>query len=329
MIKNKVIGNSIKESFDNLPSGVCFADRHGIIVLCNRQMYRLSRVLLGTDLQHIFELRRALENPSKKIHRLNEGENIFLFPDDEIWEFRESVITDSKGNAYSQIQALLMTELYKIRDELKKTNQQLSESNQRVRLLYKNLDHIVKEEEAFAIKMRVHNDIGLRLLSTYKSLEKGDLTELREVGKAWKNILNVFCINDSLPYTDLTDEYGIKTRFSEKLQEFLNSSSRIGVNINIKGVFPKDSEQAYLLITAMRVCVTNVIRHAKGDEMNVSITYLKNKIVMRTENNGKPPESEIVEGGGLSDLRRRIERVNGFMEIQSFPKFKLIVTLPM
>ena len=37
--------NVIKESFDQLPSGVCFFNYKGDIVLCNRQMYRLSQYL--------------------------------------------------------------------------------------------------------------------------------------------------------------------------------------------------------------------------------------------------------------------------------------------
>ena len=55
--------NAIKESFDRLPTGVCFFDRTGSIVLCNRQMYRLCHVLMGRDLQYLDELRavRALD----------------------------------------------------------------------------------------------------------------------------------------------------------------------------------------------------------------------------------------------------------------------------
>ena len=49
-MKHRIGRNSIKESFDNLPSGVCFADKHGVIILCNRQMHRLCYLLLGTDL---------------------------------------------------------------------------------------------------------------------------------------------------------------------------------------------------------------------------------------------------------------------------------------
>ena len=43
---------------------------------------------------------------------------------------------------------------------------------------------------------------------------------------------------------------------------------------------------------------------------------------------GKIPERQIVEGGGLSTLRRRIERAGGRMVVQSFPKFQLTVTVP-
>ena len=39
-----------KEAFDNLPSGVCFFNNHGIVTLCNRQMHRLVFSLSGRDL---------------------------------------------------------------------------------------------------------------------------------------------------------------------------------------------------------------------------------------------------------------------------------------
>ena len=42
--------NAIKESFDRLPTAVCFFDSEGSIVLCNRQMYQLSRYLLDSDM---------------------------------------------------------------------------------------------------------------------------------------------------------------------------------------------------------------------------------------------------------------------------------------
>ena len=45
-------------------------------------------------------------------------------------------------------------------------------------------------------------------------------------------------------------------------------------------------------------------------------------------NNGQPPEREIREGGGLTNLRHRIETEGGRMLVQSFPEFALVIEIP-
>ena len=52
--------NRIKEGFDQLPTAICFFDSRGSIVLCNRQMYRLSHYLFESDMQYLGEVERAL-----------------------------------------------------------------------------------------------------------------------------------------------------------------------------------------------------------------------------------------------------------------------------
>ena len=39
-------------------------------------------------------------------------------------------------------------------------------------------------------------------------------------------------------------------------------------------------------------------------------------------------EGKITEGGGLSMLRQRIKEADGKMEVQSIPRFKLMLSLP-
>ena len=57
MRKWKQLGfNVIKDSFDQLPTAVCFFDPLGRIVLCNRQMYRLSQHLFQRDMQYLGEV---------------------------------------------------------------------------------------------------------------------------------------------------------------------------------------------------------------------------------------------------------------------------------
>ena len=44
-------------------------------------------------------------------------------------------------------------------------------------------------------------------------------------------------------------------------------------------------------------------------------------------NNGKPPERPITEGGGLSDLRQKVEQQGGTMTVESAPVFRLQIDL--
>lgn len=152
-------GRSIKESFDNLPAGVCFADSNGIIVLCNRQMHRLCQVLLGAGVQHIFELRKALKEPKNDVSFVSGKAGILRFPDGHVWEFRETAIRTASGKSYTQMQALSLTELYAKKAELEQKNRELEGINKRAKQLYATLDKTVREEEVFAIKMRIHGDI--------------------------------------------------------------------------------------------------------------------------------------------------------------------------
>ena len=188
--KEKIGRASIKEGLDNLPSGICFADQNGTIILCNRQMHRLCHALMGMDLQHISELRGALKNPCKEIIPIDAEALIYRFPNGAAWQFSETAITDAEGAAYTQMQAAEVTALYEKEAELQEKNRALNEANARAKKLYTELDKIVREEENFAVKTHVHDEVGL-LLSLSRKLfkqQEDDLAAMRELGKAWSRV---------------------------------------------------------------------------------------------------------------------------------------------
>ena len=94
------------------------------------------------------------------------------------------------------------------------------------------------------------------------------------------------------------------------------------------GTLPKQESVAYLLTCAVRECVTNAVRYAEATELYAVFSETESEATVTVTNNGKVPERRIVEGGGLSTLRRRVERAGGAMTVQSFPEFKLTVTVP-
>ena len=94
------------------------------------------------------------------------------------------------------------------------------------------------------------------------------------------------------------------------------------------GDLPKEESTAYILTCAVRECVTNAVRYAGAGELYAEFSESEDLATVVITNDGKQPDSEIVEGGGLSTLRRRIERFGGTMLIQSFTRFELTVTVP-
>lgn len=313
---------SIKESLDNLPSGICFADQSGLVILSNKQMYRLCYTLMGMDLQHISELLDALEKPQAGIQSVGADTNVYRFPEGKVWKFTQSSITDADGNAYTQVLAVDVTALYEKGDELEQENRRLEEVNARARNLYAQLDDIVREEENFAVKTHVHDEMGELLGLTRNMLTQRELPpeRLKALGKRWEHI------GDTLGAVGKQD--GDAFDSDKTLAELTEGIAGIGVALHVRGEFPQKSGAAYLLTAAVRECAINTVRHAKGSEMTVELTKTPHSLIAAITNDGLAPAGEVVEGGGLSALRRRIEGTGGAMQVESTPRFRLVITLP-
>lgn len=319
--REKIGRASVKEGFDNLPSGICFADRNGTVILCNRQMHRLCHVLLGMDLQHLPELRRGLENPRPGVVVADREAMLCRFPDNTLWQFSEDTVTDGSGAAFTQVRAIDVTELHEKTEELERENRALEEANARARRLYADIDRIVREKETLAMKMRVHDDIGLCLLTSRNLLTRGGtLEEYREGGKRWERAMEMIGI------ADRSGDGSVSA--AGALAELIAAAGEIGVRIQLQGELPIAEGNAQLLIAAMKECATNTARHARGSEMRISLTRTWDADIAVITNDGQPPEREIIEGGGLSGLRRSVEAEGGTMTVEWSPAFRLTVSLP-
>ncbi|MGM9664777.1 MAG: sensor histidine kinase [Eubacteriales bacterium] len=300
-----------KEAFDNLPSGICFFNKNGAITLCNRQMYRLVFELTGRDLQSVDELRELMRGTP--LHAARDG-TIFVMDSGDIWQFNERTVTDKYQNVYTEITASEVSELYRHKKDLEQKNRQLEEVGERLRRLSANAASIIREEEILNMKMRIHDDIGRsvisarKLLTQYRPTSELDLT-------AWKNAVNLLR-HDSENGDD-----------RDALTQLQDAANAIGLKIIVDGNLPQNKASAYHLITAMRECATNAVRHAKSTELYVKLEKNGSFFSAVIKNNGDVPKWEISEGGGLSTLRSRIEKAGGSMTIQSFPYFELTVTV--
>ena len=303
--------NAIKESFDRLPTAVCFFDQSGGIVLCNRQMYRLSQHLLNSDLQYLEELQGALAAPPKGVTPLAGMESTFRFPDGLVWKFERAAVTDRYGETYIQVTAANVTELHRALEQLAEDNRKLEQDAEELRRLSENVEAVAREREQLAAKSAMHDSLAACITVTKQYLA-GDLDAIDAdvVLREWEKSI-LFRDAGLLPAR-------------EALYENARSS---GVTVRVRGPEPVGAA-AELLYAAMQVCLSNAVQYAQATELTAHIWEDGDRYNILLRNNGKPPEKPITEGGGLSNLRRRIERAGGTMTVQSLPEFALVIGMP-
>lgn len=317
---NMITENSIKESTDDLPMGLCFAKKDGIPLLVNRKMYMLSLVIMDTSLQnakHFWEKVSTGDLP-EGIRRVKEGEEpVLILQNGSVWTFSKSYIKIDKEKVV-QLLAVDTTDLYNLRYELEKKNESLKEMNARLHDYSENVTELTKEEEILATKVKIHADMGSALLATRYYLNNPRGKEQAEaLIKSWD-------YNVSLLYNEANQE--VKEDVFQHLNE---AAAAVGVTIEVNGRIPKNNVRAErLIVAAGRECLTNTVRHGAGDK--VIIWIQENRMYYHVEytNNGIVPEENVKEGGGLMGLRRRVEDMGGNMQIVSSPQFMLVINIP-
>ena len=101
------------------------------------------------------------------------------------------------------------------------------------------------------------------------------------------------------------------------------------MTIERRGVFPQEgAESAQLVEAAAHECLTNLVRHAGGTQLEIIGEKTASGWRVRYLNDGSAPSGPIVEGSGLTALRARTEAAGGSMDIAYMPRFELTLTLP-
>ena len=304
---------SIKESLDKLPTGLCFYQKNGRTVLVNDVMYDLCYKIVGRDLQNaklFWEILRDGE-VLPEIERISSGEHpSFRLTNGRVWTFACEELDE-----VMQLVAADTTELSDINQELKVRIADLSVINKRLREYGEQVDELTRARERVDIKAEIHRELGQALLVTRRYLL--DSTENADAPIfIWKK--NVAML---IREADFTDEEML-------LSEFLDSAHNSGVKVEFKGDLPEDKKQNTLCLMAAVECLVNGVRHANANTLYITVRESENEIFVTYENDGEPPKGELIEGGGLSSLRYRANRIGGKMEVKVTPRFSLTIILP-
>ena len=307
----------IKESFDSLPIAACFFDKNGVVRLINRRMLAIANWLRKGGIQSLEEMQSALHSPPANVRCLDRHLRIYRFPDGKALRFAQEQITTKAGVRYTQITAADVTELIQKQNQLKAENAKLAEANERLRRLLVQMPEIIRQEETLAMKLRVHDDIGHSILAVRRALiRQAGLEELRASAALWEQSIAVLYRSNRI------------TASPEPMKVAVRRAVEMGVRVLTEGKPPESRSLCETVSLAIRECAANCARHAGGTELYVRFQPMCGRTEVFLTNNGAAPKEKITEGGGLSMLRHHVEETGGRMEIQSLPRFSLMLSLP-
>ena len=280
---------SIKQTLDHLKCGICFCDGIGQIVLCNEKMYQLGYMLTGENLQSYLLLKEALEAKqySNGISKVGKKKNLYYFPNGTVWDFRQEKLEDPSLQGYIQVLALDVTNLYFNSEKIQKSNEELIRLNKEIRKMYECIDDQIREADPEKMKGQV------KTIRQTAQILLGNMEEVQDENK----------------------------------ESITEKAEKLGITVFVTGSMPEEEYQKLLIDQAIMECMTNCARHAGGTRVFVKITNNKMFCKVQITNNGKKPAEGSQEGGGLTSLRKTVEREGGKMQVIFSPEFELILLL--
>ena len=229
-----------------------------------------------------------------------------------MWRVQTTPLNVPELKDFTQTIAQEMTELVQTNEQLAQDNAELRKTSQRIRGMFACVGERAREQETLEIKMRVHNDIGKSLIALSALAQSGG-GEPNEQLQTLHRAVRLFAENSlALPGT---------------LEEVRREAAELHVTLHLDGIVPQGGEVERLISAAARECVTNCVRHANGSRVTIKITEAMGGYTVTMTNDGDAPSGPIIEGGGLSSLRRSVEETGGEMHISYAPAFALILNL--
>lgn len=309
--RENITPSSIKEAIDDLPVGICCYEPNGQVMMKNNMMENICLAYTGDSLLNAVSFRNALHSNNNHA----EDEVVIILKNDKVFSISDNQFSDEEPRL-RVMTAADITEQYKNTRRLKEQQEIVVKLNKELSDYGKQIVSSITAREVLNAKVKLHDELGANLLAIKRYILNGGTTEERI---AIENILhkNLLYLKNETELTE-KDEYAV----------ILDTAAKLDMKINVIGKLTETQPQRHAIVTGIHECLTNTIRHAGGDELTVILEEDANMLIAKFTNNGKAPENEIKERGGLALLRALTEESEGTMQILWTPKFELILKLP-
>ena len=315
---------SVKQGLDAMEEGICFYTENGLPQFTNKYMNDVSLAISGRTIVDASgfwkDLRDGNIKPDCKIITSIEDMVIIKTP--------EKVCAISNRDIGGELKEMVMVDItpeYRTFEELLGKYESLEQQQDRLKEYNKNVTQATIERELLNAKIHIHDELGEILLAAKRYIQTADkegkagTVDRRTVTDLWLKNLSLLGVERE---TTEQDEYG----------EIYRAASDIGMKIEVKGELPAEGKAKSVTASALHECLTNTFRHAGGDTVYVESEKTgadaqSEGYILTFTNNGKPPEGDIEERGGLKSLRKMAEDAGYGMRIETEGGFCLILDL--
>ena len=310
---------SVKEAIDSLPAGLLYYAPTARVILVNRTMQELCRKATGMELEDGATFRNLLMEGDllPACNRVFAGtEPVIILADETAYKINENDIA-YEGHSIRMLLAIDVTEAYRCTREYIQRQEELEELGKRLQEVNREIMEVTAKEEVLNSKIRIHNELGSNLLDIKRYLVNGGTEEekkelLKRIGRG------VSFLKRDTTSAPVHDEYELLFSMAEWL----------GLTISVIGELPQKERIKTIMAAAIHECLTNTLRHAQGNELQVSILEDEEWVIAILTNNGSTPKGEIVEKGGFRSLRELTEQAGGSLTIKAQPSFTVTLRLP-
>lgn len=312
---NHLSYDSIRESMDSMPYGICYYYESGMPRLINQEMQNISKSLFGEMISNAstFWERICTEASTSQAERIMDYPSpTWVSQDGKVLSFVRKKIPYEKSFLY-EILATDITEEYEKHKKLSVDNEHMSNITERLREYSKKVTALTIEKEILDTKVRVHSELGQTLVATRRYFVAQDIDKQELLGMWNKNIMLLKKEGNSVSQYDY---------------EILNiNAKKLGVVLTLPDKLPSDEEVKEIILAVCNECVTNAYKYASCKALELEVMEEETKVILHIWNEGDIPDEEIKEKGGLRNLRRMIETKGGKMQITNKPYFGLTVTM--
>jgi PAS domain S-box-containing protein len=328
---------------ENFSDGAATLDSAGTILYANNRLLEILGLpreeLIGVPLVDRIA-GDGRDNLARMIRKRTHGEVVLRMAGEPQRAIRFTVSPlkmKSSGEPHICLLARELTDMLKITDSLKSTEQALGEISSRLLSL--------QDEERRRIARDLHDITGQTLAA--QGMMLGSLLEspseldpqarkiVSECAALNQRITDEVRTLSYLLHPPLIEERGLASAVRSFVEGF---SARTGINIDVEVAadFPRlTPETEIALFRTVQESLTNVHRHSGASRGNVTLRHTDTQIILSIRDFGRGMRAEILSsqgskvslGVGILGMRERIRQLSGALEIASRHNEGTLVTV--